>query len=205
MVDVDARTEPDCSFFARKKPVYGAFTVTRLTFIVFLLVVLATPSHALDFFVSPNGNDANPGTEQKPFATPARAQNAARRARQTPAEPITVHFRGGTYYLDEPLIFTADDSASRNAPLAFATWQDEKPVFSGGLELNLKWKPFRDQILQAKTPAGLRKDDVIVEYDGKPIKQITDLLSSQGITGKTISVTVYRSQNRVTMKLLPAK
>ncbi len=149
------RTEPARSFFARKKPIYGDFAVIRLTLIILLLAVLATPSHALDFFVSPDGDDANPGTKLKPFATPLRARDAARRARETAAEPITVHLRGGTYYLDEPLIFTADDSASRNIPLNFAAWKNENPVFSGGLKLKLKWKPFRDRILQAEVAPGL--------------------------------------------------
>ncbi|MBL7154552.1 MAG: PDZ domain-containing protein, partial [Phycisphaerae bacterium] len=53
--------------------------------------------------------------------------------------------------------------------------------------------------------SGLRKDDVIVECDGKEIKRIKDLPSLQNAVGKTISITVYRSQNRMTMKLSPAK
>jgi len=155
MVDIDVRTEPGRAFFARKKPVYGDFAVIRPTLIILLLAVLATPSHALDFFISPDGDDANPGTKLKPFATPLRARDAARRAKQPAAEPITIHLRGGTYYLDEPLVFAADDSASRNAPLAFVAWKKEEPVFSGGLKLKLEWKSFRGRILQAEVTPGL--------------------------------------------------
>ena len=33
---------------------------------------------AADFYVAPDGDDANPGTAEKPFATLARARNAVR-------------------------------------------------------------------------------------------------------------------------------
>ncbi|MBL7153392.1 MAG: PDZ domain-containing protein [Phycisphaerae bacterium] len=129
--------------------------MTRLTFTIVSLAVLTAPSLALDFFVSPNGDDNNPGTKQKPFATPVRARDAARQAMKTPIEPITVHLRAGTYYLDEPLVLVAEDSGTRNTPLAFVAWQDEKPVLSGGVKLKLKWKPHRNRILQAKVPTNL--------------------------------------------------
>ena len=127
----------------------------RLTLTIALLAFLAAPSYALDLFVSPNGNDADSGTRLKPFATPIRARDAARRAKTTATESITVHLRGGTYYLDDSLTFTANDSASRTAPLTFAAWRNEKPVLSGGRKLKLEWKPFRGGILQAEVPAGL--------------------------------------------------
>ncbi len=70
-------------------------------------------------FVAPNGNDANPGTLAKPFATLQRAQQQARKA--AGREPVTVLIREGTYYLPEPLVITAADAISLQR---VAKWQD---------------------------------------------------------------------------------
>ena len=61
--------------------------------------LLAGPSsaHAGRYFVSVEGNDASPGTLERPFATLQRAQRAARQAKGR--EPVTIYLRGGTHYL----------------------------------------------------------------------------------------------------------
>ena len=125
----------------------------RLGLSVVVLVSFSVPSFALQFTVAPDGHDANPGTKDRPFATLTRARDAVRRMKKTSKEPITVYIRGGTYYLDEPLVFTAEDSGSRQAPVRFVTYKDEKPVLSGSVKLDLTWRPYRDGIFQAKMPA----------------------------------------------------
>ena len=59
-------------------------------------------------FVAPNGNDANPGTLAKPFATLQRAQQEARKQRSEDKvggqKSVTVFLREGTCYLPEPLV-----------------------------------------------------------------------------------------------------
>src|SRR5215217_187707 len=101
---------------------------TRLaTALLFVLAtasaVLSFPSRAsaddppaLTFYVSPGGNDAWSGTAagpnanktDGPFATPARARDAARAARQggKVGGAATIYLRGGTYVLAEPLVLT---------------------------------------------------------------------------------------------------
>jgi hypothetical protein len=104
-------------------------------------------------FLAPDGLDTNSGTKSQPFATLARARAAVRKMKETSKLPITVYLRGGTYYLHEPLVFTAEDSGSRNAPVQFAAFEKEKPVLSGGVKLALTWKPYRNGIFQADLPA----------------------------------------------------
>ena len=82
-------------------------------------------------FVAPNGNDANPGTLAKPVATLQRAQLAARKL--AGRDPVTVLIREGTYYLPEPLVFTAEDSGGKAAPVVYQAYQNERPVLSGGV------------------------------------------------------------------------
>src|SRR5438045_7894643 len=92
---------------------------------------------AADFSVAPTGADTNPGNAEKPFATLARAQQAARTVAGT--EPVTVHVRAGTYYLSETLIFTAGDSGSEKAPVSYQAVPAETVVLSGGRRLELTW------------------------------------------------------------------
>ncbi len=112
---------------------------------------------ARPYYVSPNGSDANPGTLKKPFATLQRAQQAARQ------ELGDVYLRGGTYYLSSPLVFTAEDSGTKDAPAVFQNYKNEKPVISGGVRLdNLNWQPFMNGILQAQVPADLQTEEIFV-------------------------------------------
>jgi len=109
------------------------------------------------YYIAPDGNDAYPGTLEKPFASLQRAQAALRQ------KPGAVLLRGGTYYLPETLVFTAQDSGTQNAPVIFQNYEDEKPVLSGGVKLvNLDWQPYTHGIFQAKVPDGLQTEEIFV-------------------------------------------
>ena len=117
----------------------------------------ARPVFAQPYFVDPSGNDANPGTLEKPFGSVGRALQAVRQ------KPGGVFLRGGTYYLPEPLVFTAQDSGTQDAPVVFQAWKNEKPVISGGIRLeHLNWQPYRDGIFQTPVPADLQTEEIFV-------------------------------------------
>ncbi|MGO8838778.1 MAG: PDZ domain-containing protein [Limisphaerales bacterium] len=112
---------------------------------------------AQTYFVSPAGDDKNPGTLARPFATLQRAQQAARRRRGT------VCLRGGTYYLPKTLVFTAQDSGTKDAPEVYQAYQNEQPVISGGVRLEkLDWQPYTNGIFQAQVPADLQTEEIFV-------------------------------------------
>jgi parallel beta-helix repeat protein len=113
------------------------------------------------FYVAPDGNDAWSGTlaapnadgSDGPFATPARARDAARerRAKQPAKGPLTVLIRGGRYELAEPLTFTPADSGTADSPTFFAAYPGERPVFSGGKRIS-GWTPAARGIWIAALP-----------------------------------------------------
>ncbi len=122
--------------------------------------MLACICGAQPYFVSPSGNDASPGTLDKPFATLQHAQQAARHKRDD------VFLRGGTYYLPETLVFTAEDSGTKDSPVVFQNYRDETPVISGGIRLeNLNWQPFTNGIFEAQVPADLQTEEIFVNGD----------------------------------------
>jgi len=102
-----------------------------------------------DFYVSPAGNDywsgrlpePNASQTDGPFATITRARDAVREARRKEKQPrpFTVLIRGGIYQLNEPIVFTPEDSGSEKAPITYAAYPREKPIISGGRRI-LGWK-----------------------------------------------------------------
>jgi hypothetical protein len=124
---------------------------------IFTVVVSTCFCLGQPYFVSPTGDDANPGTLEEPFATLQRAQQAAREKHGH------VCLRGGIYYLPETLVLTAEDSGTRDAPVVFQNYQDEKPVISGGVRLeNLDWQPATNGVFQAKIPADVQTEEIFV-------------------------------------------
>ncbi len=135
----------------------------RRTLLLALSILLSSISlaAAAEIHVGPGGDDANPGTADRPVQTLAAAQRLARL--RAGKEPVQVLIREGVYYLPETLVFTPDDSGTAEAPVTYAAAPGAEVVLSGGLRLALAWKPYRDGIYQAATPAGLRMDQLFVD------------------------------------------
>jgi parallel beta-helix repeat protein len=101
-----------------------------------------TPAIGAAFYVSTEGNDAwsgklanpNPPRTDGPFGTLARARDAIRelKARGPLHQPLTVYVRGGTYFLDAPLVFLPEDSGTAACVITYAAYPGESPVVSGG-------------------------------------------------------------------------
>ena len=127
------------------------------------LGLLAIPSVGVagDLYVSPTGNDANTGTRDKPLASLAAARDAVRNLARK--ETVTVHVGDGVYYLPETLVFTPDDSGSKQHPVLYSAQTEGGAVLSGGSQLELSWEPHKDGIFKAQTPAGLQIDQLFIE------------------------------------------
>src|SRR5208337_1631221 len=86
---------------------------------------------------APGGNDANPGTPARPFASVAAAQRQGRelrRLRQVGTnEPVRIILRGGIYPPDSPLFFRREDSGTESSPTILEAAPNEQPVVSGGV------------------------------------------------------------------------
>lgn len=125
------------------------------------LVLLMENAVALQIHVSPHGDDAASGTRARPLKTFAAAQRVARERRN--GEPVVVEFASGVYYLDAPIVFTAEDSGTPTAPVTFKAENGAKVVISGGIPLHADWKPCRDGIWQTSVPAGWSTDQLFID------------------------------------------
>ncbi len=79
--------------------------VIRTTIAISALAVLQATSHAATYFVSPTGNDSDPGTVAKPFASLYRATSKT-------APGDIVYLRGGTYKFTAPQTIQGTGNAS---------------------------------------------------------------------------------------------
>ncbi len=122
--------------------------------------VPSTQKAGIEIHVSPIGRDDGPGTVTEPLRTLAAAQQAARRF--AGREPVTVLLHAGTYYLSDTLVLTAEDSGTKEAPMTYAAAPGEQVILSGGRRLDLRWEPFHDGIMKAKTPADIAIDQLFI-------------------------------------------
>lgn len=86
-------------------------------------------------FVSPSGNDSNPGTIDQPLKTVTAARNKVRTMNDNMSSDITVYLRAGTYYQEQTLTFTKEDSATNGFTITYTPYNNELVTISGGREL----------------------------------------------------------------------
>ncbi len=112
----------------------------------------------LHLHVATDGNDANPGTEAKPFATLERARDEIRHlnvAGMQPADEITVEVHGGFYELSRPLELTERDGGIKAAPVVYRNRPGETVRLVGGRVVS-GWKPVIDPAVLARLDASAR-------------------------------------------------
>ncbi|MDP6523445.1 MAG: right-handed parallel beta-helix repeat-containing protein [Kiritimatiellia bacterium] len=104
------------------------------------------------FYVAQDGRNSNPGTAEKPFATPARARDAVRDEIASGLKGnVTVFLRGGTYFLDDPVVFGPEDSGTDDYAITYAAWDTRPPVLSGGRPIH-DWKRGTGKLWSASLP-----------------------------------------------------
>ena len=116
----------------------------KTAFCSLLLAIHALASgltlQAAELWVSPGGNDANPGTPAQPLASLSQAflRESALLQSNTipPGEPVKFILDGGIYSLAAPLAFIPNDSVN---PISIEAAPSQNPVLSGGITIS-GWK-----------------------------------------------------------------
>lgn len=139
---------------------------------LFLLLLVSTvsvakvPAEAV-FFVSPSGNDAAKGTEDKPWKTPAMAATKVLDYMQGhPGVPVKLVFAGGEYFIADSLVFK-----DLGAPLTLEGAEGERVIFSGERQIT-GWSPVTDGQVLSRIPAAsagkVMKADLSANEIGDP-------------------------------------
>ena len=133
--------------------------MTRITRIAILIILWPVSLLAqTNIYVSPKGNDASKGTLTKPFVSISKAVAEARKTKGK----VVVNLVEGTYYLNQPIVFTSDDSKKENESLTLTNFENRKVTIKGSVALNLKWKAYKNGIWQAKVEQDLIFDELFV-------------------------------------------
>ena len=93
-------------------------------------------ANAIDFHVSPNGNDAAEGTLTAPFKTLERAQRAVRGVNKSMSEDINVYLHEGTYQLTSTLRLSNADGGTNGHYVRYMAAPGETPLVTGGVPVN---------------------------------------------------------------------
>jgi hypothetical protein len=110
-----------------------------------------------DFYVSPSGDDNNPGTKEKPFATIEKAYESVVRAAATDTK--SDHFvllAAGQYNIEKPLAISSSDFEKFIGRLVFKPAGKGEVVISGGYKLT-GWQNSGGDLWFAGLPSGIIK------------------------------------------------
>ncbi|MEO0453386.1 MAG: right-handed parallel beta-helix repeat-containing protein [Verrucomicrobiota bacterium] len=92
-------------------------------------------------YVATDGSDSNPGTIDEPLASLEGARQIVRAVIVKGLNgPVRVEIRGGEYALTETVVFSPEDSGTEAAPITYAAYAGETPIFTGGKKVT-GWKP----------------------------------------------------------------
>jgi len=105
---------------------------TMITVKVFMLICICSPCFSSSYYVSTDGNDLDPGTQQQPFKTINMAVKNIQAG-------DTIYIRGGNFRLSSTLLLNT--SGLPLNPTNLWAYQDEIPVLdasavSNGIEIN---------------------------------------------------------------------
>lgn len=133
-------------------------SIISTVFLAAFMGAVATNAQT-SLYVSVKGNDNNPGTKSKPFASIGRAVLTARKIHGA----VFIRLYGGTYRLMQPVVFTAADSREDNEPLTITNAEHQEAIISSGTVLDgLNWTNYKNGIYQAEASSELLFDELFV-------------------------------------------
>ena len=111
------------------------WTAVWITVVALALCVVGSvgAEEAAIVHVAPDGDDANPGTEDEPLASLEAAQETVREMlADDNAQSIEVRLADGVYRIEAPLEFGPEDSPAEGYSVTWMAASDAEPRISGG-------------------------------------------------------------------------
>ena len=130
----------------------NSFRLVSCALVAAAVLFVASPgrSQQTAYYVSPGGNDSNAGTEAQPFKTLTKARETVRTVNKSMTRDIVVYLRGGTYAIDQPLLFEERDSGTNGHNVIYKSYAGEKASISGGRKI-IGWERDSGNVWKART------------------------------------------------------
>lgn len=126
------------------------------------IILIAGCKPDIRIYLSPGGNDNNPGSSSKPLLTPGAAAGLIlEKAEDKPGRDIRVIFEEGTYELANSLIINPDPDNKSECGIYFTAHKDDNVVISGGREIT-GWTVRDDGIWEARSEYGIKVEQLYV-------------------------------------------
>jgi hypothetical protein len=123
-----------------------------LAVIGFSLAALAPAETTL--WVAPGGDDAAPGSAERPVATLARLRRLLEeRTRRGANDDLKIRLRGGVYLLAETLVLTTRELGSGPRQVSFVAHDAERMVITGSRRLAGEWRRVGGDLWALDIPA----------------------------------------------------
>lgn len=114
------------------------------------LLAASCTVHALDIYVSPDGNDSHTGTKAQPVASIAAARDLLRDSGQLGQESCEVIIAAGVYRLDDAITFTPADSGTEAHPVTYRAVDGAEVVLTGAHTITSEWQLWQDGIYRTQ-------------------------------------------------------
>ncbi|MEN6306188.1 MAG: hypothetical protein ABFD91_00400, partial [Anaerohalosphaeraceae bacterium] len=109
--------------------------------VMLFLSVSWAQQDAVEYYLASDGSDSNTGTQGSPFQSLEKAKEAVKtQLKETPGKSVVVNIKGGVYYLKTPVVFTSEDSGSKESSVTYKAVDGQRPIFTGSLVLK-GWQP----------------------------------------------------------------
>jgi len=134
----------------KKYIIWVTILIFMISVVVNMSLFVPTVSAATQetYYVSPTGNDDNPGTINEPFKTITKARDVVRTINDSMNGDIYIYLRGGTYNVTSTINFGTQDSGSNGYRIYYQAYPGETPIISGATKVT-GWTQYSGNIYKA--------------------------------------------------------
>ena len=130
---------------------------SKLTAIALIVNLTVSCLNAADIYLSPVGNDANPGTKEKPLATLSKAIE-----KQRSSGPGTIWLMEGEYSTASGFVLDKNNSGTEDAPLVVRSLVPRKARITGAKRVN-GFKPISAEEAKSLISEEARKSVLVAD------------------------------------------
>ncbi|MBI5092878.1 MAG: right-handed parallel beta-helix repeat-containing protein [Candidatus Hydrogenedentes bacterium] len=136
------------------------------------------PEPGLRLYVATDGSDANPGTQEKPFATIQRAVDAIATTAKNSGLPnggVSVSVRGGVYRLQHGITVSRAASGAEGKPVVFGAAEGADVRINGSAPVK-GFQPVKDPAVLSRLPEAACGKVVVVDLKAQGITHFAPLV-----------------------------